>query len=485
MRSPSVSWTQEKKDRVTKLLLQGYTYSQVADTLSQEYPNSHFTSEKIRHLKRKGLLDIDPAKNITTNVVEYNEHKDSDINRFYIDDGISNKTGENFEVIGNYAILDYRGEENPKTLDELLKSCNVDMKIWAVDRYIVNKWETAMKTADKIIHRPLFQVKAWLVRIQPVEVEFPHIKPIAPINFKKPKIKRNLSKKFKKALIIPDAQFGFRRDLDTGDLDPFHDRTALDCVLQIAELEKPDMIIYLGDMLDLPEWSDKFLFSPHFFFTTQPAINELHWWTKEFRQHCDSMVYIEGNHELRMSKAIARNVIAAYNLKPANQPKNVQMTIPTLLALDDLDIEYRGPYPAGEYWLNDNLRISHGTIARKGNADTVKAILAQARNSEIVGHIHRHEMAQKTVHPRKGIRTYVAYSPGTIARIESNIVPAYLPRNDWQQGFAIVNYQDGNGLFQIVPYSIHRGVTIHNGAEIKHRESLINKVKRVINKHNQ
>jgi hypothetical protein len=233
-------------------------------------------------------------------------------------------------------------------------------------------------------------------------------------------------------------------------------------------------------MLDLPEWSDKFLVSPEFFFTTQPAINELYWWTKEFRQHCNKMIYIEGNHELRMSKAISKNIVAAYNLKPANEPKKLQMTIPTLLALDDLDVEYCGPYPAGEYWLNDNLRISHGTVARKGNADTVKAILAQARNSEIVGHIHRHEMAQKTVHPRQGIRTYVAYSPGTVARIESNIVPAFSPRNDWQQGFAIVNYQDGNGLFQIIPHSIHNGITLHNGCEIKSRKPIINKLKKSI-----
>mgnify|MGYP003113800044 CR=1 FL=1 len=478
MRTQSVFWSEEKLERVSKLLMKGYSYAQVAQTLSREFPNDVFTAEKIRHLKRKGKLSIPPDRNLSTGYKQSYPHSSDG---FDMEDNAGKKTGENFEVIGNYAVLDYRGEENPKTLDELLKSCDVDTNIWKVDRYVVNKWETAMKTNDAIVHRPLFQVKAWLVRIKPVEVEFPHVVPIAPINFKKPKEKPKKLNKFKKALIIPDAQFGFRKDINTGILDPFHDRKALDCVLQVAELEKPDTIIYLGDMLDLPEWSDKFLVSPEFFFTTQPAINELHWWTKEFRQHCDKMIYIEGNHELRMSKAIARNIIAAYNLKPANEPKKIQMTISTLLALDDLDVEYCGPYPAGEYWLNDNLRVSHGTIARKGNADTVKAILAQARNSEIVGHIHRHEMAQKTVHPRKGIRTYVAYSPGTIARIEPNIVPAFSARNDWQQGFAIVNYQDKNGLFQIVPHSIHNGVTLYNGEVLKARKPMITSLKKKLN----
>tara|TARA_R100001082_G_scaffold101097_1_gene70525 strand:+ start:1000 stop:2439 length:1440 start_codon:yes stop_codon:yes gene_type:complete len=478
MRTQSVFWSEEKLSRVSELIAKGHSYAQVADVMSREFPNDVFTAEKIRHLKRKGKLSIPASRNLATGYKQsHSYHPDG----FDMEDNLGKKIGENVEVLGNYAVLDYRGEENPKTLDELLKSCDVDTDIWKVDRYVVNKWETAMKTNDAIVHRPLFQVKAWLVRIKPVEVEFPHVVPIAPINFKKPKEKPKKLNKFKKALIIPDAQFGFRKDINTGVLDPFHDREALDCVLQVAELEKPDTIIYLGDMLDLPEWSDKFLVSPEFFFTTQPAINELHWWTKEFRQHCDKMIYIEGNHELRMSKAIARNIIAAYNLKPANEPKKIQMTISTLLALDDLDVEYCGPYPAGEYWLNDNLRVSHGTIARKGNADTVKAILAQARNSEIVGHIHRHEMAQKTVHPRKGIRTYVAYSPGTIARIEPNIVPAFSARNDWQQGFAIVNYQDKNGLFQIIPHSIHNGVTLYSGEILKARKPIISKLKKKLN----
>jgi len=475
MRSKSVFWSEKKLKRVSELIAKGYTYGQVSDVMSQEFPNDVFSSEKIRGVKRSGKLSIPQNRNLRSG---YEPAYDESLDNFDIEDQLDGKKNKNFEVIGNYAVLDYRGEKNPKTLDELLRSCDVDTDIWKVDRYVVNKWETAMKTSDAIVHRPLFQVKAWLVRIKPIEVEFPHITPIAPIKFKKINKKRKLSKKFKKALIVPDAQFGFRKNLDTGKLDPFHDRNALDCVLQVAELEKPDTIIYLGDMLDLPEWSDKFLISPEFFFTTQPAINELHWWTKEFRKHCNKMIYLEGNHELRMSKAISKNIIAAYNLKPANEPKKIQMTIPTLLALDSLDVEYKGPYPAGEYWLNDNLRVSHGTLARKGNADTVKAILAQARNSEIVGHIHRHEMAQKTVHPRKGIRTYVAYSPGTVARIEPNIVPAFSARNDWQQGFAIVNYQGGNGLFQILPHSIHNGVTLYNGNELSSRKSLIKQLKK-------
>ena len=246
MRTQSVFWSEEKLSRVSELIAKGHSYAQVADVMSREFPNDVFTAEKIRHLKRKGKLSIPASRNLATGYKQsHSYHPDG----FDMEDNLGKKIGENVEVLGNYAVLDYRGEENPKTLDELLKSCDVDTDIWKVDRYVVNKWETAMKTNDAIVHRPLFQVKAWLVRIKPVEVEFPHVVPIAPINFKKPKEKPKKLNKFKKALIIPDAQFGFRKDINTGVLDPFHDREALDCVLQVAELEKPDTIIYLGDML--------------------------------------------------------------------------------------------------------------------------------------------------------------------------------------------------------------------------------------------
>lgn len=50
-----------------------------------------------------------------------------------------------------------------QTLDELLEHCKVDLTIWAVDRFTVNKWECAAKDASgKLAVEPLFQVKAFL-----------------------------------------------------------------------------------------------------------------------------------------------------------------------------------------------------------------------------------------------------------------------------------------------------------------------------------
>lgn len=77
---------------------------------------------------------------------------------------------------------------NIRTLDQLLDACQVDLSIWEVERYTVNKWATARKNKRANINwvdgvatgsvddlggmfvQPLFQVKAWLRRKVPLQI---------------------------------------------------------------------------------------------------------------------------------------------------------------------------------------------------------------------------------------------------------------------------------------------------------------------------
>jgi len=452
---------------VSDCISDGMTYKITASKASKEF-GMHVTSDKVRAQKRQGFLGID---------------KNKPIERQQQPSGGGGEK-EEFTEDGNHAILEKRSFtnpylqdggslSNPRTLNELLEACGVDTTIWKVDKYVVNKWEVSMNTVEGIINRPLFQVKAWLIRKEPIKHDFPVVAAIQASS----KVLAHASKSYSKknmhqALVIPDSQNGYSRDINTGKLDPFHDRRAWDLCVQVAKRERPDVIVLLGDMLDLPDWSDKFLRSPEFYFTTQPALNELHWWISQLARTGAEMYYIEGNHERRMAKAVITNLISAYNIKPANQPDiPASMSVPNLLGLKDLGVSYRGPYPKGEYWINDNLKCVHGTIARRGNSDTVKAILKDARHSQIVGHVHRKEYAVKTVHPRRGAVSYVAYSPGTIARIDG-AVPAATDKVDWQQGFGVVDFEVGNGMFNIHPYNITDGKTVYNGRRMEARADI-------------
>lgn len=53
------------------------------------------------------------------------------------------------------------------TLEQLIENCKVDLSIWKVDRFIVNKWDVGSKDSNSEIQvTPLFQVKAWLIKKQ-------------------------------------------------------------------------------------------------------------------------------------------------------------------------------------------------------------------------------------------------------------------------------------------------------------------------------
>lgn len=60
-----------------------------------------------------------------------------------------------------------------RTLDELLAAAAVDLTVWEVERFVVNKWESAARLGAgddaRIETAPLYQVKAWLRRNRKAE----------------------------------------------------------------------------------------------------------------------------------------------------------------------------------------------------------------------------------------------------------------------------------------------------------------------------
>ncbi|BCV00212.1 MAG: hypothetical protein CM15mV33_730 [uncultured marine virus] len=96
------------------------------------------------------------------------------------------------------------------------------------------------------------------------------------------------------------------------------------------------------------------------------------------------MVLLE-NHDRRLQKALTTNTAAALHIKRAG----CQMFGPShvssfLLRLDEphLNVQYVGGYPAGIYWVNENLACIHGhTVRSRLNP---KAVVDDERTSVIL-----------------------------------------------------------------------------------------------------
>lgn len=381
-----------------------------------------------------------------------------------------------FVQSGNEAVAESVGRI--KTLDQLIEACAIDLENWKIDRYTVNKWEVGRKASTKdltyedgIINgsvfdngginvEPLYQVKAWLSKINPEPIR-PVLKPIY-ISVKSISTKQKHDRSLSAALIVPDTQFGFSRDIYSGKLTPFHDRFAINSVLKIAEKYNPETIVFLGDIVDWSGWSDKFIRLPEFYFTSQPALIEASWVMAQFRAlTAGRVVVLEGNHDLRPEKMLINHLVDAYGLKAADQLDCTPvMSIDNLLGLSRMGIEYIRGYPDGETWINNNTKCIHGEKVRGQPGQTAAAVVRDANETVIFGHIHKYELASKTIRDRNRVRSITAYAPGCLCHIDGR-VPGSNKSNNWQQGAAIVWYNDEESQIQHI--DIKNGCAFYNG----------------------
>ena len=386
---------------------------------------------------------------------------------------------------GNYATATSLSRRI-RSLDDLLDECKADLSVWEVRQHDIKTWEGYAANVNKdlifdegkitgsasrhgIITETLWSVRANFARINPTPLR-PVVRPVeCAANYRKPP--EPDGEGIRRSLIFTDPHIGYERNIRTGRLIPFHDRLALDVVLQLVVAIQPDRIDILGDFLDLAEWSDRFVQELGFEQCTQPAVCEGHWWLRQFREACpDSYIGLhQGNHDARMRRALLKHMRAACELRPADEMDlPPSMSPERLLALHKLGIEWRGDYPDDEAWLGEGLRLSHGDVARQSFA-TVKKIADRSAVDEIVGHIHRKEMASKTYHNKGGSFSTKAYCPGCVCRVDG-IVPAQKANQQWQQGCAVVDYEQNGTMFAICDIGIDHGAAVWDGKRFEGRD---------------
>lgn len=370
-------------------------------------------------------------------------------------------------------------KENGIDPDEVGEVKNIRVKSWQA----VKKGGSTRNDKGQIIDQEpssVVDLKAASVLISPKWAEgpvweLPH--PADPVVVKVPAGGPTLLKGWKTAMLLPDPQFGFRRDIyDASALDPFHDDRALDIALQICDVERPDLAIFLGDVLDFASLS-KYRQDPGFALTVQPTIDVAYEWIAKVMAYSKAGRFIEGNHDIRLQNTIVDNAKAAFGLKRAGAPPAEWpvMSVPFLLNLDDLNVEYVGGYPSGATYINDNLAAIHGRKVGNDRRSAATMVVEDERVSVVFGHVHRIETTYRTRNTRGAPTITVAHTPGCLCRIDG-AVPSVKGGTDafgraitswenWQQSISVVRYQEDNGKFVIENAPILEGWAIHGGQE--------------------
>lgn len=305
---------------------------------------------------------------------------------------------------------------------------------------------------------------------------WPVIQPAAPISVTITDRPAKPVRGMKLALKGADTQIGFRR-LTDGSLDPFHDNTAMNVFIQAATQLQPDKIQILGDFLDLAS-QGRFAQEASFAQTTQEALNAGHKFLATLRAACPDaeMVIIEGNHDKRMQNFIEANAVSAFGLKRAGLPESWPvMSLPYLLRLDELNVQYVDAYPAATDWDNDTTRNIHGTKANSRGSTTSQYVFELPHLNTWAGHTHRVEVTYRSVTGARGeaVESYSA-NPGCLCRVDGAVPSvngaigtdgnaARIVEN-WQQGFGLAYYNDTESWPHV--YRIRNGVALIAGMEL-------------------
>jgi len=301
---------------------------------------------------------------------------------------------------------------------------------------------------------------------------------IKPSTIIKPKKGKN---DWKLAALLPDTQIGYRVYED-GTVIEFHSEKAIDIALQILNYAHQqfgvDTVVNLGDTLDLPAQSrhhQEIAFQN----STNLAIQRGYEYLAAQRATVPDaeIVFLEGNHDCRIYKYLAENAPAVVNMRQAGSADSWPVnSLPHLLRMDELGITYASGYPAGEYWLNENLRCIHGDRVNSSGSTAMKYINSNHHVSVIYGHIHRIEMLYHTNHTSTGPGRNAAFSPGCLCRVDGSVpsVKGGITPNEkpvkywenWQQGVGFAWYKD-TGEFTLLSVPILDDWAVFMGQEFR------------------
>lgn len=284
-----------------------------------------------------------------------------------------------------------------------------------------------------------FEHEPQWIPIQPVELKRPLLR--------KPEKARNPDE-FSTTVVIPDLQI------------PFHDERAISVMYKIVGDLKPDNIVQLGDALDLTAYG-RFVDSQIYADTTQEALFTGLEFFRNLRKISPSaqITMLAGNHEARLPKDILLNHRQNYGLRPADQPQgDPLLSVPRMMGLRSVDVEYLDGYPNNRYWINDQLQIIHGvTTGRNEN----KRVNFAEKISTIFGHSHRLGHHKETINERNKAEYRVVQNAGTLSRLDKHVpgiktgydlhgAPVEGSYDNWQHGFVVVTHNENQFFIEEV-----------------------------------
>jgi len=239
----------------------------------------------------------------------------------------------------------------------------------------------------------------------------------------------------KRALVIPDCHI------------PYEDKRAYDLMLEVAVDIDPDEIVILGDYADFYAVNGHGKDADLAGMLLQDEIYEV---ILRLRQLCKMFprakkVYIEGNHEYRLERYIAKRCADLYGL----------VTLEAILELKLLGFQYVPYGPMQKYSILDSPLVArHEPLA--GGKHVAQNTVEKAMSSVIFGHTHRIQEAQVVTMNGENLR---GISSGWLGDSSSKVFDYVKGHHQWAHAFSVVHVLDNgtwfNSLIHIIDYTCY------------------------------
>lgn len=210
------------------------------------------------------------------------------------------------------------------------------------------------------------------------------INPIRVDGWKRPKIKKPKAGQNELVVICGDQHA------------PEHDKVFHAKFLAWLRENQPSRMIVLGDLLenaDISRWEDHDGQA-----TAKESMEAGYYLLRDYIEAAPDMeiTWLEGNHDERLEKYQRQNAPKTAKVTRVGETQPV-MSIPHIMHLDELRVEYVTGYPLSKVILTERLAVIHGKIVKKGAGATALANLEKRGYSVVSGHTHRAGVVFKTV----------------------------------------------------------------------------------------
>jgi hypothetical protein len=341
-------------------------------------------------------------------------------------------------VQGTEIISDVTTEDlNLNDTENLLRERGFNPDDWEVAGAKINEWEGPSEGGQTTYH----QLKVSIVKkkldmlIMPARSEG---------NYIRPRSSKQVDTDYRFVVLTGDQQA------------PFQDENLHELFCQWLRLNKPNEGVLLGDTMDFPEIS-RHRHKPEFAAATQECIDSGYQILRDYVASSEDTQWtkLPGNHDERIRNTFIDYMLDLHNLRQAGDDQPL-MSIPNLLRLDELGIDYiepHGPYQFAQHNLSNKLSARHGWLVTKGAGASAHKTLEHLGYSVVVGHTHRQGHVHQTKFDIHG-------KPETLAGVESGCMCdiskglGYAPNPDWQNGFATaIVYPDGTFKLDLAIYT--------------------------------